>query len=238
MGLTYDVDALISEVRRRVIDWEKRNWIPYPWRVGRTPYKVLIAEVLLKRTTRQAVLREFHKFLTKFPDIHTLYKAPIEEVAESLKHLGLYRQRAEQLKQMAKAIVERYGGKIPDKWEDLVGLPGAGPYIAGAVLSFGYGKPAPVVDSNVMRVLSRLFDVEFKNYENCVRVLQRLLPEEDHEYFNYGLIDLGALVCGYKEVRCGVCPLRELCITYLRTKDKVGADYLRQVYTKLLLLQP
>jgi adenine-specific DNA glycosylase len=70
-----------------------------------------------------------------------------------LRHLGLYKQRAQQLKELAKAIVERFGGRIPDRWEDLAALPGVEPYIAGAVLSFGYGRPAPIVDSNVMRLL-------------------------------------------------------------------------------------
>jgi A/G-specific adenine glycosylase len=224
---------LIVEVRRRVIDWEKGHWIPYPWRVNRTPYKVLVAEVLLKRTTRQAVAREFPRFIARFPDIESLYRAPIEEVEEMLRHLGLYKQRAQQLKELAKAIVERFGGRIPGRWEDLVALPGVGPYIAGAVLSFGYGRPAPVVDSNVMRLLGRLLGLKSKRYEDYIRAGWRLVPEEGHDYFNYGLIDLGALVCSYRGPKCSGCPLRDFCVEYNEKADKAGAEHLRGVYSTL-----
>jgi A/G-specific adenine glycosylase len=224
---------LIVEVRRRVIDWEKGHWIPYPWRVNRTPYKVLVAEVLLKRTTRQAVAREFPRFIARFPDIESLYRAPIEEIEEMLRHLGLYKQRAQQLKELAKAIVERFGGRIPDRWEDLVALPGVGPYIAGAVLSFGYGRPAPVVDSNVMRLLGRLLGLKSKRYEDYIRAGWRLVPEEGHDYFNYGLIDLGALVCSYRGSKCSGCPLRNFCVEYNEKADKARAEHLRGVYSTL-----
>ena len=221
---------MIVEVRGRVIDWEKGHWIPYPWRVDRTPYKVLIAEVLLKRTTRQAVAREFPRFIARFPDIESLYRAPVGEVEEALRHLGLYRQRAQQLKGLAKVIVERFGGRIPNRWEDLVALPGVGPYVAGAVLSFGYGRPAPVVNSNVMRLLGRLLGTGSRRYEDYVRFGWVLVPEREHDYFNYGLIDLGALVCSYRGAKCHSCPLRDLCVEYNEEVDRARAERLRGAY--------
>jgi A/G-specific adenine glycosylase len=228
-------EALVNEIRRRVIEWEKQHWVPYPWRVDRTPYKVLIAEVLLKRTTRQAVLREFPKFIAKYPDIESLYRAPIEEVEDTLRRLGLYRQRAQHLKELAKVIVERFGGKVPDRWEDLVRLPGVGPYIAGAVLSFGYGKPAPAVDSNVMRLLGKLLGIKSNRYEIYVRVGWRLAPETGHDYFNYGLIDLGALICSYREPKCSKCPLRDICVKYNGEVSKVRAECLGNAYKALAM---
>jgi len=228
-------DELVDEIRKRVIEWEKKNWVPYPWRMGRTPYKVLIAELLLKRTTRQAVAREFPKFIQRFPDLYTVYSAPVEEVEEAFKHLGLYKQRAGQLKQLTEAIIKRYGGRIPDKWEDLVALPGIGIYLAGAILSFGYGKRAPVLDSNVMRLLSRLTGIKVKRHESYLKALWRLIPDEGHDYFNYGLIDLGSLVCHYKKPRCRVCPLKDLCVLYAEgIGDNRRADKLRRVYRALL----
>ncbi|WP_428287350.1 A/G-specific adenine glycosylase [Infirmifilum sp.] len=182
--------------------------------MDRTPYKVLIAELLLKRTTRQAVAREFPRFIERFPDFYAIHRAPIGEVEEALRHLGLYRQRARHLKQLAEIIIRRYGGRVPDRWEDLVDLPGIGVYIAGAVLSFGYGKRAPVLDSNVMRLLTRLTGMRSRRHEDYLRVLWELVPDEEHEYFNYGLIDLGALVCHYRQPRCGVCPLKDFCVYY------------------------
>ena len=203
----------VEEIRERVIGWEKDHWTPYPWRVDRTPYKVMVAEVLLKRTTRQAVAREFPRFITRFPDFYSIYRADIGEVEEYLRHLGLYRQRASQLKELAAIIVEKYGGRIPDTWDELVALPGVGVYIAGAVLSFGFGKRAPVLDSNVMRLVSRLTGMTAKRPEDYLPVIDPLVPETGHEYFNYGLIDLGATVCHYRGPRCGECPLRGLCRT-------------------------
>ena len=208
---------VIDEIRRRVISWEREHWVAYPWRLDRTPYKVLIAELLLKRTTRQAVLREFPKFVQRFPDFSAISTAPVEALEDSLRHLGLYRQRAKHLKELAEVIVKRYGGKVPDKWEDLIALPGVGIYLAGAVLSFGYGRKAPVLDSNVVRLLSRLTGVKAKRYEEYLKLLWELVPDEEHEYFNYGLIDLGALVCHYKQPRCRSCPLREFCVQYLES---------------------
>ena len=232
MGFEHiDAERLVSEIRRRVISWERENWVPYPWRVDRTPYKVLIAELLLKRTTRQAVAREFPRFIQRFPDFNTIYSAPTEEVEEAFRHLGLYKQRAQQLKQLAEIIIKRYGGRVPDRWEDLVALPGVGIYLAGAVLSFGYGRKAPVLDSNVVRLLSRLTGVKTHKHEDYLRALWRLVPDGEHEYFNFGLIDLGALVCHYKSPRCGKCPLRDLCVEYLEKTGNAGlARRLEEVY--------
>jgi len=228
-------DKLIEELRRRVIRWEKENWVPYPWRVDRTPYKVLIAELLLKRTTRQAVSREFPKFIQKFPGFNSIYIAPIEEVEEAFKHLGLYKQRAIQLKELAKVVVERYGGRVPDRWEDLVSLPGVGVYLAGAVLSFGYGKKAPVLDSNVIRLLTRLTGVKAKRYDEYLGMLWKLVPNEEHDYFNYGMIDLGALICHYKQPRCEICPLRNLCVQYLKnTGNNDVAECFEKMYRELI----
>jgi A/G-specific adenine glycosylase len=131
MGEYVSVDTIMDELRKRVIEWERRNWMPYPWRVNRTPYNVLVAEILLKRTTRQAVAREDPEFIRKFLDIYAIHRASVEEVASALKHLGLYKQRAEQLKKLAKALVEKHGGRIPDDWEALAELPGFESYVAG-----------------------------------------------------------------------------------------------------------
>jgi len=224
-------DRLIEELRERVIKWEKENWVPYPWRVDRTPYKVLTAELLLKRTTRQAVAREFLKFIGKFHDLSVIYNTPIKEVEEAFRPLGLYKQRARQLKELAEVIVNRYNNRIPDRWEDLVELPGIGVYIAGAVLSFGYGKKAPVIDSNVIRLLTRLTGIKAKRGEEYLKVLWKLVPDVEHEYFNYGLIDLGALICHYRRPKCGLCPLKEFCVFYKENDEK--KECLKDVYNEL-----
>ncbi|MEB3825701.1 MAG: hypothetical protein LRS47_03430 [Desulfurococcales archaeon] len=234
MGCNINRDMIINEIRMRVIEWEKKHWVPYPWRVDRTPYRVLIAELLLKRTTRQAVSREFPKFIQRFPDFNAIFNAPIGEVEEAFRHLGLYKQRAKQLKQLAEVIIKKYDGKIPDKWEDLVALPGIGIYLAGAVLSFGYSKKAPVLDSNVIRFLSRLTDIKAKRHKDYLKLLWKLIPEGEHDYFNYGLIDLGALVCHYKQPRCGSCPLKDFCVHYLKKSNNSMAECFEKIYKELI----
>ena len=228
-------DKVVNEIRKRVINWEKEHWLPYPWRVNRTPYKVLIAELLLKRTTRQAVAREFPKFIQRFPDFSAIYNAPIEEVEEAFKHLGLYKQRAKQLKQLAEIIIMKYGGKIPNRWQDLISLPGVGIYLAGAVLSFGYSRKAPVLDSNVIRLLRRLTGITSKRHEEYLKILWKLVPDEEHDYFNYGLIDLGALVCHYKHPRCESCPLKDFCVQYLKNMgNNTIAECFEKLYKELI----
>ncbi len=215
-----DLNKIIKELQERVIKWEKEHWVTYPWRIHRTPYRVLIAEFLLKRTTRRAVAREFPKFIQRFPDIESIYGASIRELEELLKPLGLYRQRAKQLKFMIESIVKLHKGKIPETWEDLISLPGVGKYLAGAVLSFGYGKRAPVLDSNVIRLLTRLTGLKFSKDDQYLKLLWLLVPEKDHTYFNYGMIDLGALICHYRKPKCEICPLRELCVYYMKKSGR------------------
>lgn len=227
-------EVLIREIRERVIKWEKEHWVPYPWRIERTQYRVLIAEFLLKRTTRQAVLREFPKFIREFPDFNVIYNAPMDKLEEALRPLGLYKQRAKQLKEIAKIIIEKYGGRIPDKWEDLVQLPGIGIYLSGAVLSFGYGKKAPVLDSNVIRLMTRLTGIKAKRHEDYLKMLWKFVPDEDHDYFNYGLIDLGALICHYKKPKCKDCPLKDFCVYYMRNTNQDCAKHLESIYGELL----
>lgn len=197
---------------KAVIDWEKEHWVEYPWRVNRSPYRVLVAELLLQRTTRKAVSRIYEAFLVKFPDINSIYSASLGELEEALRPIGLYKQRAVRMKEIAKAIVERFGGTIPCDFGALNSVYGVGPYIAGAVVSFGCGIRAPVVDSNVLRLLSRAFGI--RDLKGALEFLWGVVPEREHEVFNYGLIDLGAYVCTYRGPKCAECPLKPYCKYY------------------------
>ena len=205
---------LIEEFRKRILEWGKDNYVDWPWRQDRTPYKVLIAELLLKRTTRYSVVKEYPNFIKRFPNMESIYHASLEEVREAFRPLGLYNQRAKQLKELAKVVVEEYGGQIPDDPEVLRSLPGVKDYIAGAVLSFGFGKPAIILDANVLRVMARVtgFDRNStKGRRRIYRVLEALLPTDKHVEFNYALLDLGGSVCHYQFPKCEMCPLKSLC---------------------------
>lgn len=212
----------IEEMRRKgfvtsLIRWEKEHFRPLPWRKEITPYRVFISEVLLKRTTSKAAERVFNDFLEKFPDINSLCNAEIRDIREILKPIGLYNQRGKGVKEAAEFIMEKYGGEFPVEFKDILAIPHIGPYTGGAILSIGLGKPAPMVDSNVFRVMTRTFKDELSEkpfQKEVVKLVKELLPEKDHEYFNWGLIDLGSQICTYRGCHKEVCSVKKFCNFY------------------------
>ncbi len=227
-------EELVKEFQKRLIEWGKEHYEPWPWRVDRTPYRVLIAELLLKRTTRQAAGREYPNFIKRFPNMESIYHASLEEVREAFRPLGLYNQRAKQLKELAKVVVEEYGGQIPEDLEALKSLPGVKDYIAAAVWSFGFGKPAPIPDANVLRIMARVTGfsrVSASGRRKIYNVLQKLVPKEKHVEFNYALLDLGGSVCHYQWPKCNQCPLQDLCV--YGTEDQEKKECLKKAYQKL-----
>jgi len=187
----------------------------YPWRRrGVTPYEVLLAEVLLKRTTARSAERAFPRFLEAWPDVKALLRATDDDLTRALSTVGLQRQRTKTLKDVAWYISLHEGGRIPDTLEGLSRIPHIGPYTARAVLSFAYDIPVAVVDSNVVRVIGRLFSgvLAGRPAQNTVQaVADMLIPKESHREFNYAVLDFGALVCRYTNPRCSVCPVKGQC---------------------------
>lgn len=227
-------EELITEFRKQILEWGRNNYVNWPWRQDRTPYRVLIAELLLKRTTRYSVAKEYPKFIEKFPDVETIYRASFDEIREAFRPLGLYNQRAKQLKELAKVIIEKHNGAIPDDLETLKSLPGVKDYIAGAILSFGFGKPAIIPDANILRIMSRVtgFDrISTKGRKKIYHILEILLPKDRHVEFNYALLDLGGSVCHYQWPRCRECPLKDLCV--YGTQDEENKKCLERVYKAL-----
>ena len=207
-------------ISRKLHAWAKRNTRSFPWRAARSPYSVLLSEVLLRRTTSTAAASVYSDFLTTFPSVYALARADTLTLQLMLKRIGLQIQRAQALTEMAQYIVEHFDGTIPEFREDLENIPNVGNYTAAAVRSFGFGVRDAVVDSNVMRILRRLFaksigrkKLSFTAYEELALVL---LPQE-HQTHNFAVLDLGALVCRYDYPRCRACPLNRLCDTGLRT---------------------
>jgi len=216
-----EILRLLEEVRKRrkkfqklVLQWAMANLRSFPWREERTPYRILVAEVILRRTTSTAASRIYKKFLEKWPNIRSLSRAEIEELERVLEAVGYHKRRARILVDMARYIEKNYGGVIPADMASLLRVPHVGPYIAGAILSLGYGVPAAMVDSNVQRILSRCFHnylPERGQTKTIQTVTEALVPNKEHVLFNLGLLDLGALICRYDRPRCDECPLRPVC---------------------------
>jgi A/G-specific adenine glycosylase len=203
-----------QEFASRVIEWEKDNPRDFPWRRERTPYKVFISEFLLKRTTSTAAKRIFISFLNQFPDVSTIAQSDISLIENIIRPIGLYRQRSKGILETANYIIVEYEGIFPDTWEELLKIPHVGPYSAGCILSFGYGIRAPAVDSNVERVLKRCFSQELGDnpkYKKLLELSWEIVPEKKHALYNYGMIDIGTLVCSYRGCNDKICPISQIC---------------------------
>ena len=199
---------------RHLLRWYARNHRTLPWRRTRDPYRILLSEVMLQQTQVNRVIPKYREFLRRYPSLEALAGAPVREVRETWYPLG-YNIRPVRLRKIARTVVRHHGGRLPDTREALLRLPGVGPYTAGAVLTFAHGKPSPILDTNVRRVLRRVF---YGNRATPDRVLwalaSALLPPGDGYNFNQALMDFGATVCTARTPRCPSCPMRALCLTY------------------------
>src|SRR6185437_6569864 len=150
-----DLDrAWVGRMRARLLAWYEGGHRALPWRESRDPYRILVSEMMLVQTTVAAVLPFYERFLSRFPDVRALAAAEEAEVLKVWEGLGYYR-RARQLHAAARVIVATHRGAVPDDMESLRALPGVGRYIAGAILSFAFDRPAPIVEANTQRVLAR-----------------------------------------------------------------------------------
>lgn len=198
-----------------VLTWAASHLRDYPWRrQGREPFTILVAELLLKRTTAAAAARLYKPFLDKYPTPRHLAWATEQELTEDLAPVGLYTQRSKSIAKLASYLMEHEGGSVPASLGRLLKIPGLGDYGARAVLSFGYDISAAVVDANVARVLQRAFQRSMPARPTQAllqAIADAVLPDQAHRDFNFGLLDLGALVCRYVNPKCAECPLNTVC---------------------------
>jgi len=183
-----------------------------PWRKDRTPYKVWIAETMLQQTQASVVVARFPHWVERFPTVTSLARAPLEALMKEWEGLGYY-SRVRNLHRAAKIMLSQHEGKVPHTREELIALPGIGPYTAGAILNFAFHQRAVAIDSNITRVLSRLFASKERSYSFYEKLMSTLLPNRDPWVFTEGLMELGALLC-QKQPKCEGCPLKERCQAY------------------------
>ncbi len=198
--------------------WFAVNGRELPWRVFRTPYKVLVSETMLQQTRIEAVMKYWDRFMEAFPTLTALAEAPDGQVMKCWEGLGYY-SRARNLKKAAEICAEKYGGRLPESFEELKKLPGLGNYSAGAVASLCWEEPVPAVDGNVLRVLARFFgdarDVRLPEVrKEAEEIIRAVLEAEEAavSLFNEGLMELGETLCGPKgKPQCEACPLKDAC---------------------------
>jgi A/G-specific adenine glycosylase len=205
-------------VRKKVIDWYLQHGRDFPWRRTTDPYQILIAEILLRRTTAAAVSRTFSDFVNRFDTPSHLANASESEVAKALASVGLQTIRAKQFRKAASIIVRDFEGVTPRSHDDLQSLPGVGNYIASAVRNFAFGESVPLVDGNVIHFLSRVFGIQFTgpNDARAWEYTDQFGGSHKAELY-WGIIDLVAAVCLRRNPRCIECPLTEVCDWYAKS---------------------
>ena len=207
------VPALRRRFRQGLLRWYARHQRDLPWRRTRDPYHVLVSEIMLQQTQVERVIPKYAEFLGRYPTLSDLAAADVAEVRRTWYPLG-YNIRPVHLHGIAREAVARYGGRLPGEDAALRALPGIGRYTAGAVLSFAFGHRAPILDTNVRRVLGRVFhgaDGRHVSTAGLWRLAELLLPRSHVYDFNQALMDFGATWCTPRKPLCLPCPMRGFC---------------------------
>lgn len=209
--------------RHHIASWFTEYGRHYPWRDTANPYHILVAERMLHRTRSDQVADTYHRFLGRFPTVQSLAAASSEDVTSILATLGLT-WRFETFIPMARMIVESFEDQIPTAREDLLKLPGVGPYTADAVLAFAFHRPVAVVDTNTIRVAGRYLTGEEWRGDNRKRnsvraAVSSLLDTAYPARSNAAILDLGALICQARSPICHHCPVSGMCVRALQHFD-------------------
>lgn len=204
-----DVEQTNSRLRKIIISWGRNNIREYPWRYVSDPYQVLISEFMLHRTRAEQVIPVFEEFTTRWPTLPELLAANENDVREVMASLGL-NWRIDGMLNAMQDIGEKYG-RIPENYNDLIEIDNIGPYIASATICFSRNEPLPLVDTNVVRVIGRIFGLDLRGEarrrkEMISKISEVTDPEEPRDFY-YAIIDLAHDICHPKNPECINCPL-------------------------------
>lgn len=204
-----------KSIRRSLLSWYRKQKRDLPWRKTRNPYFIWVSEIMLQQTQVKTVIPYYKKWIAAFPTVKKLAESPEDHVLKLWQGLGYY-SRARNLQKAARIVHKIHGGKIPDEQDAILKLPGIGRYTSGAILSIAFEKNIPVLDGNVIRVLSRLFAVSENgrtrlSENRLYDIAEDLLPRKKPGDFNQAMMELGAVVCLPKNPACNVCPLNSIC---------------------------
>lgn len=215
---------LRQRFRRQLLAWYRSHGRDLPWRRTDNPYHILVSEIMLQQTQVARVLPKYLEWLEKYPSFESLAAAPAAEVTRTWYPLG-YNVRPRRLQSIAREAVDRFGGALPSDEATLRSFKGIGAYTAGAIRSFAFGERAAILDTNVARVLLRVFvgSGDARQHRTRQRLWQlsaALVPHRHVFDFNQGLMDLGATVCMARQPLCRRCPLRRMCRAYPWTPER------------------
>ncbi|PIU40058.1 MAG: A/G-specific adenine glycosylase [Candidatus Omnitrophica bacterium CG07_land_8_20_14_0_80_50_8] len=209
-------------LQTKLLRWFHKNARPLPWRKRYRPYEVWVSEIMLQQTQVETALPYYKRWMKALPTIRSLAQSDEKKVLKLWEGLGYY-SRARNIHESAKLIMKKYHGIFPKTYETILSLKGIGRYSAGAIASIAFNQERPIVDGNVLRVLSRVYaikkpiDVE-KNKSIFWDLEKKLIPKDQARYFNQALMELGALICKKENPHCGSCPIQSDCAAYRQAR--------------------
>ena len=217
-GIIMWEDEKITSFREKLLAWYDANKRDLPWRKTQNPYKIWISEIMLQQTRVDTVIPYYERFLDWFPTIADLAQAPEEKLLKAWEGLGYY-SRVRNMQKAAQQIMEDHGGVFPSSYDEISKLKGIGPYTAGAIASIAFGLPEPAVDGNVMRVLARLFEVDYDigiptNRKIFPAMMEVLIDPDRPGDFNQALMDLGSDIESPVNPRPEESPVKEFSAAY------------------------
>jgi len=216
-----------------LLNWFSENARDLPWRRTHDPYAIWVSEIMLQQTQLKTVIPYWHRWMTELPTIKAAAKAPSEKIHKLWEGLGYY-TRVRNLQKAAQQILEQYNGRFPENFEDVLALSGIGRYTAGAICSIAFNQPTPILDGNVIRVLTRLFGIPENPREKVTNAILWSLAEQlvsdsklktknskfPCSHLNQSLMELGALICTPRDPQCRVCPVQKHCVAF--REDRVN----------------
>ena len=210
--------AALRAFQRSLLAWYRRHRRNLPWRKTANPYRILVSEIMLQQTQVDRVVPKYREFLQRYPTVEALAKARTAELRRVWYPLG-YNVRPLRLRRIAQRTMREYRGRIPDSYDGLLAMDGIGRYTAGAVLSFAFKKDAPILDTNVARLLSRYFGVRGparrgRTQRRLWRLAEAVIPKGKGHLINQAMMDFGATVCTARAPKCPTCVLRRTCRSF------------------------
>ncbi len=206
------------------LDWFYKNKRTLPWREGKDPYHIWVSEIMLQQTRVEAVKPYYERFIGALPDIAALAACPEDRLLKLWEGLGYY-NRVRNMQKAAQIMVDQYDGRMPGNYQEILDLPGIGPYTAGAVASIAYGEPVPAVDGNVLRILARASEDDSDILKESTKrrfagELARVMPQDVPGDLNQALMEIGALVCVPNGApHCDGCPWERLCLSHIHGRE-------------------
>lgn len=206
---------LIWYFQQNLLEWYSESGRDLPWRHTSDPYQILVSEIMLHQTQVDRVLPKYLQWIQAYPSFQALAAAPLSEVEALWRPLG-YNFRPIRLHKIAQRVISEFHGQLPNTLEELTAIKGIGRYTAGAILSFAFHKDAPIVDTNIRRVIQRLFNIQGNSLrapakKHIWHIAEAMIPQGQAYTFNQAIMDFGALVCVARNPHCQTCFMNGHC---------------------------